>query len=105
MKNCVIYCTVPNEFTGNLIANTLVEEKLAACVNIVPEITSVYTWQDVVQTEKEYLLIIKTQEDLFEKVERTIKSLHENTVPEIIALPIIKGSKEYQEWIVKETEI
>ena len=103
MNNCVIYCTVPNEFSANLIATTLVDECLAACVNIVPSITSVYKWDNAVQTDNELLLIIKSQESLFESIEARIKELHENTIPEIIALPIIKGSDEYQNWIVKET--
>ncbi len=103
MKNCVIYCTVPNEFNANLIATTLVEDNLAACVNIVPGITSVYKWEEITQADSELLLIIKTQEDKFNEVEEKIKELHENTLPEIISLPIIKGSEEYQAWIVKGT--
>ena len=104
MKNCVIYCTVPNEFNANLIATTLVEENLAACVNILPSITSIYKWEGIMQNDTEMLLIIKTREENFEKVEAKIKELHEYTVPEIIALPIIKGNEEYQSWIIKETE-
>lgn len=103
MDNCVIYCTVPNEFSANLIASTLIDENLAACVNIVPSVTSMYKWEGTVQTDSELLLIIKTQQSKFEEVENRIKELHENTIPEIIALPIIKGSEEYQNWIVKET--
>ncbi len=103
MKNCVIYCTVPNEFNANLIASTLVEDNLAACVNIIPSVTSVYKWEGITQTDSELLLIIKTQEDKFEAVEEKIKTLHENTLPEIIALPIVKGSEEYQNWIADVT--
>ena len=103
MKNCVIYCSVPNEFNANLIATTLVEDNLAACVNIVPSITSVYRWEGITQTESELMLIIKTQEDRFKDVEAKIKELHENSLPEIIALPIIMGNDDYQNWIVKGT--
>lgn len=103
MENCVIYCTVPNDFNANLIASTLVDENLAACVNIVPSITSIYKWEGSVQTDSELLLIIKTQQSKFDDVEKRIKELHENSIPEIIALPIIKGNHEYQNWIVKET--
>lgn len=103
MKNCVIYCTVPNEFNANLIATTLVEDNLAACVNIIPSVTSIYKWEGIVQTDNELLMIIKTQEDKFSEIETKIKELHENTLPEIIALPITQGSQEYQNWIVKET--
>lgn len=104
MNNCIIYCTVPNEFNANLIATTLIEENIAACVNILPSVTSVYKWEGIVQTDNEMLLIIKTREEKFEEAEKKIKELHEYSVPEIIALPIIKGSEEYQRWIVKETE-
>lgn len=104
MKNCVIYCTVPNEFNANLIATSLVEENLAACINILPSVTSVYKWEGIVQTDNELLLIIKTREERFDAVKAKIKELHEYTVPEIIALPIVHGSEEYQNWIVKETE-
>ena len=103
MKNCIIYCTVPNEFNANLIASALVEEKLAACVNILPALTSVYKWEGIVQTDNELLLTIKTREELFSKVEEKIKSLHEYTLPEIIAVPIINGSNDYMDWIRKET--
>ncbi len=104
MKNCVIYCSVPNEFNANLIANTLVEESLAACVNIVPNITSIYKWEGIIQEEKELMLIIKTQESKFEEVKEKILSLHEYTVPEIIALPIVNGHEDYQNWIIRETQ-
>ena len=103
MDNCVIYCTVPNDFSANLIASTLIDENLAACVNIVPSVTSVYKWEGSVQTDSELLLIIKTQQSKFNDVEKRIKELHENSIPEIIAVPIIKGSEEYQNWIIKET--
>ena len=103
MKNCVIYCTVPNEFNANLIATTLVEDNLAACVNIIPAITSIYKWEDITQIDSELLLMIKTQEEKFKQVEEKIKELHENTLPEIIAVPIVLGSEEYQNWIVKGT--
>ena len=103
MKNCVIYCTVPNEFNANLIATTLVEDNLAACVNIIPSITSIYKWEDITQNDTELLLMIKTQEEKFKEVEQKIKELHENTLPEIIAVPIVHGSEEYQSWIVKGT--
>lgn len=103
MKNCVIYCTVPNEFNANLIATSLIEDNLAACVNIIPSVTSVYKWEDMVQTDNEMLLIIKSREEKFKDIEKKIKELHEYSLPEIIALPIVLGSEEYQNWIVKET--
>ena len=104
VKNCVIYCSIPNEFNANLIATTLVEDKLAACVNIIPKITSVYRWEGITQTDNELLLVIKTQESKFDAIKSKIIELHEYSLPEIIALPIIMGNEEYQQWIVKATE-
>lgn len=104
MENCVIYTTVPNEFTANLIATTLIDEKLAACISIIPQVKSVYRWNDSIQTDEELLLMIKTRTELYDKAEHRIKELHENSLPEIIALPIVKGSNEYQNWIVEETK-
>ncbi len=103
MSNCVIYCTVPNEFNANLIATTLVEDNLAACVNIIPSVTSVYKWENIVQNDTELLMVIKTREEKFEAIEAKIKELHEYSLPEIIAMPITNASKEYNEWIEKET--
>ena len=103
MANCIVYCTVPNEFNANLIATTIVDENLAACVNIVPAITSIYKWDGKVQNDNELLLIIKTQESMFESLEKRIKEFHEYSIPEIIAIPIVKGNKEYLDWINKET--
>ena len=94
---------MPNEFTANLIATTIVEESLAACVNILPSVTSIYKWEDQVQTDNELLLIIKTTQEKYEQAEKRIKELHEYTTPEIIAVPIINGSEEYQNWIEKAT--
>ncbi len=104
MSNCIIYCTVPNEFNANLIASSLVEENLAACINILPSVTSVYKWDGIAQNNTEMLMMIKTREEKFEAVEAKIKQLHEYSLPEIIAVPIIKGSDEYQNWIIEETK-
>lgn len=104
MKNCIVYCTVPNDFSANLIANTLVEENLAACVNIIDNVTSIYRWEGQIQTDKELLLIIKTQKVRFEALKNKILSLHEYTVPEIIAVPVELGHDDYQQWIIRETK-
>ena len=104
MSNCIVYCTVPDEFSANLIATTLVEENHAACVNIVPGITSVYKWEGITQNESELLLLIKTREEKFEGLKEKIKELHENSLPEIIAVPIKMGNQEYLNWIEQETK-
>lgn len=70
MENILVYCTVPNDFSANLIATSLVDEQLAACVNIIDSVTSVYRWEGQVQTDKELLLIIKTQKSKFDALKR-----------------------------------
>ncbi len=72
---------------------------MAACVNIVPQIQSVYLWQGSVQSDAEYLLVIKSSADNFTAIETQIKALHSYELPEIIAVPIIDGSAEYLAWL------
>jgi periplasmic divalent cation tolerance protein len=86
------------------IAQYLVETRLAACVQITGPITSIYRWKGKVENAQEWLCLIKTQDDLYGKVEAAIKSLHPYETPEIIAVPIVKGSKEYLKWIDNELE-
>jgi len=81
------------------IAQYLVEQKLAACVQITGPIASTYRWKGKVENAQEWLCLIKTWEELYDKVETAIKKLHSYETPEIIAVPIIKGSKEYLHWI------
>lgn len=95
----VVFCTCLNQVSGKEIANALVGEKLAACVNIIPAVESVYTWKGEICRDSEILLIIKTRTELFTELENRIKSLHSCDVPEIIAFPVQKGSLEYLKWI------
>ncbi len=81
------------------IAQYLVEQKLAACVQITSSMESTYRWKGKIETANEWLCLIKTREDLFEKVEAAIKKLHSYETPEIIAVPIVKASKEYSIWL------
>ena len=99
----IVYITVPSPEEGKKIAKALVEKRLAACVNIVPGLRSIYHWQGKICDEKELLLIAKTRYSLFERLEHELKSIHSYKVPEIIALPIVKGSKEYLDWIYENT--
>lgn len=85
------------------IAHILVEKKLTACINIIPEIRSVYTWKDQIYDEKERLMILKTRRDLFEELKEVIKQLHPYELPEIIALNIEQGLPEYLQWIHDST--
>ena len=95
----VIFITVGSLDEADKIAQTLIERLLAACVNIVPSITSVYRWQDEVQRDSEVLLIVKSRRDVFEHLARCVRELHSYEIPEIIALPIVDGDAGYLRWL------
>jgi len=95
----VIFITARNRIEAKKISSLLIKNKLAACVTIVKAIESFFWWKNKVDTAKEVLLIVKTKKDKFERIVRLVKSLHSYSVPEIIAMPIIGGSKEYLNWI------
>lgn len=103
MEYIVIYCTVPNKNEGRDIAKALVKNGLAACVNIVDKIESVFSWDGKLCDEKEAMLIIKTKKELFTKINHTIQKLHSYNVPEVIALPIVEADETYLKWIEHET--
>ena len=75
------------------------EERLIACVNIIPQVESIFYWQEKVCNEKEALMIIKTRKSLINDIIKRVKSIHSYSVPEIIALPIISGSEDYLKWV------
>lgn len=103
-NNYIIVLTNCNSSeTASSIAETLVSNKLAACVNIVNSIESVYQWQGKIEHDKEILLIIKTRQTLFSQVEQAIQELHNYELPEVIAVPIVSGAKNYLNWIQSST--
>ncbi|XP_023545579.1 protein CutA, chloroplastic [Cucurbita pepo subsp. pepo] len=104
VPSIVVYVTVPNREAGKKLAESIVKEKLAACVNIVPGIESVYQWKGEIQTDAEELLIIKTRQSLLGALTDHVKANHPYEVPEVIALPINGGSMEYLEWIKSSTK-
>ncbi|MGJ0482999.1 MAG: divalent-cation tolerance protein CutA [Methylomicrobium sp.] len=95
----LILCTCPDRDTSEKIAQKLVEGRLAACVNILPGLTSIYTWQDRLETAEEHLLLIKSASGRYSAVEQAIRALHPYDLPEIIALPIAQGLPDYLNWI------
>ena len=99
----IVYITVPSREVGRQIADALLESKLVACVNIIPEISSIYHWQDSIEQDEELLLIAKTRTALFDRLATTVKRIHPYDVPEVIAMPIVAGSNEYLTWIDVET--
>ena len=95
----VVFVTVGSSDEGDRLAHALVEERLAACVNRVGAVQSVYRWQGRVEQSGEELLIIKTKRELFERLKKRVQELHSYSVPEILALPVLEGSESYLKWL------
>jgi len=95
----VIFITAVNTKEASKIARGLVEKKLAACVNMVPSVTSVFSWKGKIEPASEVLLIVKSVKRKLAALERFVRSCHSYEVPEIIALPIVGGNKDYLEWL------
>lgn len=98
----VVYVTAASTEEADHLAQALVGEKLAACVNRVKSVQSVYRWQGQVEHSEEELLIIKTRKELFSALEKRVRELHSYSVPEIIAMPLIAGSAGYLEWLQEQ---
>lgn len=99
MNEIVVFITASGEDEAVKIARSLVDARLAGCVNIIKNIRSVYRWEETVEDEPEVLMIAKTRKTLFHELMKKVKELHSYTVPEIIALPIIDGSEDYLKWL------
>ena len=92
--------TAPSSEEAERIAEMLVKKKLAACVQVLPEMKSIYFWKGEVQRDNERLLLAKTTRANFEALEREVRAIHSYETPEIVALPIVAGSKDYLDWLV-----
>jgi periplasmic divalent cation tolerance protein len=103
MDNIVVFITASNEDEAANISKALIVAKLAGCVNIIKGIRSIYNWEGKIEDEPEVLMIAKTREHLFESLSKKVKELHSYTVPEIIAVPIVKGSQDYLTWLKNVT--
>ena len=100
----LVLTTAGSDEEARKIAHALVERHLAACVNIVPRIKSVYRWQGKVESATEWLLVVKTQASAFERVREAITELHSYDLPECVMLEIAEGDKAYLDWLAKNTD-
>jgi uncharacterized protein involved in tolerance to divalent cations/ADP-ribose pyrophosphatase YjhB (NUDIX family) len=98
----VVYVTAGSADEADRLARSLVDERLAACVNRIKSVQSVYRWQGKVEQSEEELLIIKTSRDRFAALEKRVRELHSYSVPEVIALPVIEGSSNYLKWLKEQ---
>ncbi len=100
MSDIVVLVTASSQ-EGARLARVLVEERLAACVNLVPSIASTYWWEGKIEEATEYLLIVKTRQDRLDRLIVRVRELHSYTVPEVIALPIVGGNPAYLQWMTE----
>ena len=100
----IVYTTCGNITEAESIARNLIDNRLAACVNVVPGLLSYYRWQGKVENDTELLLMIKTAGNLIDEVRNALETLHSYDLPEMIVLPIIGGSPNYLEWLEQEVQ-
>jgi periplasmic divalent cation tolerance protein len=100
----VLFVTASNSEEAHKIAKVLLSQRKAACVNIVSGISSLFWWQDKLDSAQESLLIVKTKASLLNQIVTLVREIHSYEVPEIVALPIIGGNEDYLEWIDKEVK-
>jgi periplasmic divalent cation tolerance protein len=103
MDAIIVFVTASRESEAEKIARGLIEARLAGCVNIMRNIRSIYRWEGKMEDEREVLMIAKTRKKFFRAFEKKVKEIHSYTVPEIIAVPISEGSKDYLAWLKKVT--
>lgn len=100
----VVFITAADAEEARLIADVLLQQKKAACVNIVPGLSSLFWWRDKIDSAKESLLIVKTRASLLDEIVKLVKEIHSYDNPEVIALPIVGGSDDYLEWLDEVVE-
>ena len=100
----VVFCTCPDETVARQLATGLVEQRLAACVNVLPPIRSIYRWQGSVHDDSESLVMIKTARARYAALERWLHEHHPYDVPEVIAVPVESGLPAYLDWVAQETK-
>jgi periplasmic divalent cation tolerance protein len=99
----IVLITAGSVQDAEYLAETLVRERLAACVNVLPGVVSIYRWQGAVQRDSEALMVVKTQRPLLAQLIGRVQALHSYDVPEIVALPIVAGSEPYLRWLKEAT--
>ena len=104
-EKIVVLATASSAEQADRIARHLIEQRLAACVNILPGVQSVYRWHGAIEQSSETMLVIKSSRPLFDSLVEAIKSVHSYEVPEVIALPIVVGSEAYMNWLQVELEV
>lgn len=102
-QRLIVLCTAPDQSAAEHIAGALVDERLAACVNILPGVTSIYSWQGKREADREVVLIIKTREGVYQSLEQRIVALHPYELPEVVAVPLVGGLAGYLGWIDEMT--
>lgn len=100
----VVFSTCDSEEQAGRIARELVEQKLAACVNILPGARSVYRWKGQIEDAAEWMLVIKSRRDLMDKLRSAIGKIHTYEVPELLAVPVVDGSETYLAWLDRELD-
>jgi len=103
-KNIVVFITTGTDGEARQVAEALLEHRKAACVNIVPTVTSLFWWEDRIDSAQESLLIVKSKASLLDEIVSLVKGIHSYDVPEVIALPIIGGNPDYLNWIGEEAQ-
>jgi periplasmic divalent cation tolerance protein len=98
----VVLTTCDSAERAEQLARHLVEQRVAACVNILPKTRSIYRWNDKIEDATEWLLVIKSRRNLFEQLQAELASVHTYEVPEVIALPVVDGSEPYLDWLDRE---
>jgi periplasmic divalent cation tolerance protein len=98
----VVFITTKDVEEAEKIGKTLVKRRQAACVNVIPEVSSHFWWKDKLDASKESLLIVKTKSSLLPDIIKSVRKIHSYSVPEIIALPIVGGNQDYLDWIDSE---
>lgn len=103
MKGTVTLVACRDRAQARRIAAVLVRERLAACVNVVPGVTSIYRWKGKVEEAREVLLVIKSRAALSKRLAARVRGLHDYSVPEVVTLPIVSGSADYLRWVREST--